>query len=202
MGGDMTRRSVAVLFCLIAAFAMVSAGCEATTQKRIAKKHTELSEELCDVASDFGRRLIWKDYDGAGLLMVPEKKVSFLEKAEYVASKLSIEDYKVALCQVSSIPFERADQDTDYASDPDVPPVMTPSGEVQIAKPEEEPELAEGEEKPKLKMPKVFYGVVLMRLINVSVMPSNRVQNKLIKLYWVWTNDVWMCDLDLEDLIE
>ena len=206
----MKRTGLFAIVCLIAAATMVLGGCASAMKNRIEKKHKELSTELCEVATDFTRRLVWKDFDGAGMLVVPEKQVPFFEKADQVASKLSIEDFKLALCQVSMAPFARDEDLPEPGDDPIDEPIKPPAAVVSQTPEgvETNPSAAKAPvpdktiEKQKLKMPKVFYGVALVRLINVTVAPSTTVQNKLMKQYWIWTNDHWMCDMDVEELLE
>ena len=185
---------------------LVSCNPKIRFDKRWAKKSGELSESLNLAATDFNSTISWKNYDNAANGVLPETRVEFLEKAEQVGPILNIEDFKIATAVVSLTPFERDDEEGDKDEDrEEATPEPTPEPKVT------EGEAAAGdsatpevEDPDKYKMPKIFYGFVMVRYVNMNVLPSTSVHNKLIKQYWVYfeKEQVWYCDIDLEELVE
>lgn len=197
------------LIMIVAAIAVILSflcGCD---DRRLKKKHREIGAELMEAASRFNKFIVWKNFDKAMEMVVPEKQMEFLEKTEHFGSMVHIEDFSVALCQTALEPFPRED-DKDKAEDGGEE--ITPP-EPEIEKPEKEKEKdtdrAEGEGKDKEKkdfnwgrLPKVYYGLALVRYINMTIMPSASVQTRLIKQHWVYVEKTWYCDFDIEEILE
>ena len=62
-----------------------------------------------------------------------------------------------------------------------------------------------GVDRPKGRKPKaeeVYYGTVLVRYINRTILPSARVDTKLVKQYWVHVGEVWYIDFDWSELVK
>ena len=183
------------------------------SEQRVKKKTKELLEELQEHAHDYNRRIAWEDYDAASEAVLPEKRIQFLEQAQDIAARVKIENFSMPLCQVSLNPIPR-DKDIDLKPSesstlkPTKEPVQTvPPVDKTVDEPEDsrtKKKVKKEKKKKKVydKMPKVFYGVALVRYINVTVLPSVSVRNRLIRQYWVYTGEVWYCDADLTELLE
>ena len=197
------RRSI-LLIVLVAFVAAAQFGCY---DRRLAKKQKDVMADLQTYAESYNRMIVWGDYDGASQAVILEKRVDFLEQAQHVAEKVRIEDFAIPLCQVSPVPYPREKKEKGKAGpESEKPPVVETPAEketpaAELPKPEDQTKLEE--QKPvKKKMPKVFYGVALVRYINMTVAPSVSVRNRLVKQYWVYVEDTWYCDADLEELLE
>jgi len=194
-------------FLLLILLVLVLAGAKPSCyDKRINKKQKELLEELKTYSASYNRMIIWGDFDGASAAVVPEKRVDFLEQSQHVASMVRIEDFTIPLCQVSTVPFPREEKDEEKGErETEATPVPTPAPPpVETVGPEsDQDKTPEPEVKPeKKKMPKIFYGMALVRYINMTVNPSVTVRNRLIRQYWIYLDGVWYCDADLEEMLE
>jgi hypothetical protein len=188
---------------------LFSVSCAGQFEKRLAKKQQDLLEEMQEHVNAYNRMIVWGDYDGASMAVVPEKRIEFLEQSQNVAARVNIENYTVPLCQVGIVPFPRDESIPGKEDDaePKTPTTLTPPAEggVPAPKPQETPpppEEGKKKKKEKKKMPKVFYGVALVRYINMTVAPSVTVRTKLIKQHWVYVDETWYCDADLQELME
>jgi hypothetical protein len=178
---------------LIAVTAAVALAASCGMERRIIKKMQDLQEDLCVQADEFNRMIAWGYYDDASLMVVPERRADFLMQAEKVAARVKMESYKVTLCEVSSAPFPRVRGDVTPTPEPAPTPVATPR-----PAPEETTPMAT----PKLEMPKAWYGRVIVRYINLVVVPSNAVRSPLLRQYWVARDDTWFVDPDLSELLQ
>ena len=210
-----------LLAIVVATVICIFAGCN--VEKRIQKKSDELNEELCEIAHEFNRLIVWKGFDTAAMVVIPEKRMDFIEKAERVSSRLQIENFRVALCQTGLQPFPREKSTPDIPGQTPVVPLLPgqdlpenpaissksagthlADGEPIKAVPELDDKEADKEnkdKKEKMKMPKVFYGMTLVRFQNMTIYPSNSVRSPVVKQYWVNIDGNWYCDIDLEDLL-
>ncbi len=186
------RRHVLPLLLIAAVVGLVIVAC--SVENRIIKKAKDLQEELCKEASDFNRMVAWGYWDEAAQMVVPDRRGEFLMQAEKVATHLKMEGYKIAMCQVSSFPYPRVRGEVTPTPTPVPTPTPTPTPRPPA---DQAPSPT-----PKPEMPKVWYGLVLVRYINVSVVPSNAVRSPLLRQYWVWKDDYWMVDPDLTDLTQ
>jgi hypothetical protein len=195
-----------LILLTLVALVLAVGGCN---EKQLAKKQKELLEQLQKHAHAYNRMIVWVDFDGASAAVVPEKRIEFLEKSQEVAGRIRIEDFTMPLTQVStrpfprdeSIPGQKAKEEAakKYAPlDPTARPEVTP---VEPA-PETPAQIEQPVKKVKFVMPKVFYGVVLVRYINMTVKPSVTVRTRLIKQHWVYFNESWHCDADLDELLK
>ena len=210
MQSDQPRRRALWIGSILLVFVFLAGSQGACYEKQLMKKQRYLLEELQEHASAFNRMIVWGDYDGASIGVIPEKRIDFLEQSQEVAARIKIENFSIPLCQVGSVPFPRdleispevlnqpgsapvqqaPGSEAGLPADAVVPPVVEPVPEGQQAKAE------------KKKMPKVFYGVALVRFINMTVSPSVSVHTRLIKQYWIYTDNTWFCDADLQQLLE
>jgi len=191
----MNRRLFSLLLLVTAACLWLGASCG--IERRIADKMDDIQDDLWKSAGEFNRLVSWGYYDEASAMVVSERRADFLMEVELLRSHVTMEGYKISLGQVSSAPFPRLRGEVVHQPKPlDPPEAMTPT-------PEPTPE-PEDEEKPKedLKMPKKFYAMVLVRFINMSIKPSNRVYSPLLRQYWVWENDEWMVDPEIRQLMD
>jgi len=190
----MQRRIISLIVIVIGAWWALGASCN--IEQRIFKKQSDLTEELCKSADEFNRMIAWGYYDDASVMVLPEKKADFLMHAEVVYRNIKMEGYKVALCQVSPVPLLKI---KGQITMPEPTPEPTPAPPPQM---EENEMIKKPEPKNKnLKMPKQWYGMVLVRFINLTVAPTNKVNSPLIRQYWECRDDQWMVDPDLGDLM-
>jgi len=187
----MKRRLLLIVALIVVACVSLAASCN--VDRRMIKKAEDLQEELCKLADDFNRMIAWRYYDEAGLMVAPELRADFLMQAEHIYARVSMEGYKISLCQVSPNPFPRQRGEV-------MPGPRPPRRDEATPTPEPTPE--ETSPTPKPEMPKKWYGLVLVRYINLSVAPSNAVRSPLIRQYWYWENDVWVVDPEIEQLLE
>lgn len=215
------RKSLIVLaFLLLPILAgFLLTGCY---EKRLIKKQKEILEELQKYSAAYNRMIVWGDYDGASMAVVPEKRISFLEQAQQVAARVRIENFSIPLCQVGTEPFPQDKDLTGLTGEvkskaaglkhpkqmPDEPDRAVPPPVETVPVPEKptvagDPADTEKDKKAKKKkLPKVFYGVALVRYINMTVSPSATVRTRLVKQHWVYVDGTWMCDSDLGELLE
>jgi len=168
------------------------------------KKEKELNEELCEIADDFNKMIVWKAFDKGSLVVLPEKKLLFLNEAEKVRDKISIENYQIALCQILDNPPVRKQKPREPV--PGMEDIMTtpsPTPPKEIAGRDMSPQAIKKAAKKKNK-PEVYYGLVLVRFNNQTTMPSVKVVTRLVKEYWIYNVKlkVWYIDSDLSDLFE
>lgn len=206
----MRKWAVITVFLLVFSFL---AGCnENYYNKRLAEKQSELLEELQTHANAYNRMIVWGDYDGASMAVVSEKRISFLETSQEMMARVRIENFSIPLCQVAVVPFPRDDsipgedkkKDEEKKKYEPLPGGIEPepTGEIKDeAKTPDPPDTPEEKAKNK-KLPKVFYGVALVRYINMTVSPSVSVRTRLIKQHWVYVDGAWFCDADLDELLK
>jgi len=187
---------------------LIPVGCGKTYYaKRLAEKQSDILEELQEHAAAFNRMIVWGDFDGASVAVVPEKRIEFLEIAQDVMARIRIENFSIPLCKVGIEPFSRDDKIPKADSIIPTPPPLTPppdSSPREATPRSDVPEEKAKEVSPKerYKIPKVFYGLALVRYINMTVAPSVSVSTKLIKQHWVYVDGVWYCDADLSELLK
>jgi len=195
------RRKNLRLTALVLACLLIFAACN--TERRVRKKGEELQEELTKAATDFNRMIAWRYYDDASTMVIPESKADFLMQAEAVNARVNMESYKVTLVQVSSLPFPRVRGEVKHEPKPkeDIPPSIA----AQKTKAENPPETppAKTENENRLEMPKVWYGLVLVRYENLIIAPHHTVRSPLIRQYWYYTDEVdtWLVDPEIEQLL-
>lgn len=184
---------------LVVLLAVTLAACN--VNRRMQRKSEDLSEDLMKAALDFNRMIAWRYFDEASSVVIPEQQANFMMTAEAIYARVHMEGFKVNLAQVSHEPFPRLHGE--------VPPPTKPKPEHKVDTPPSLAAQAEkkkkgGAEEPIKKMPKVWYGMVLVRFINVNVAPSSTVRSPLLRQYWYWYEDpgAWLVDPDIEQLLE
>ncbi|MCB1153993.1 MAG: hypothetical protein H6684_04020 [Deltaproteobacteria bacterium] len=223
------RRPALLALVLVAALSLMGSSCK---DKRETRKVQEISSSLCEAANDFNRLIVWQNYRAASLMVVPSKRIDFLVEGESHVGNLSIENFSIVICQAQKTPpvrdLELPDTELPEEEAEDDPmqmrlPVETnpPGGETPrevIGKeeavdaiekdqtPQSDESLKEaGVDRPKGRKPKaeeVYYGTVLVRYINRTILPSARVDTKLVKQYWVHVGEVWYIDFDWSELVK
>lgn len=192
----MNRRLLGLIIFVTVACMSLAASCN--IDRRIADKMEDIQEDLWKSAGEFNRLVAWRYYDEASAMVVADNRADFLMEVELLRSHVSMEGYKISLVQVSSTPFPRLRGEVIHQPKPIKPPEATPT---PTPEPTPEPEATPKKEE-KLKMPQKFYAMVLVRYVNMSIRPSNRVSSPLLRQYWVWENDVWMVDPDIAQLMD
>lgn len=197
--------SVLVVFLLALAFALSAlAQDEATPKKKSRRqisKEKDLTEELCEVATDFNKLIVWKGFDQASMMVKDEKRLWFLNEAEKVRDTVHIEDFKIALCQVlDKEPIRKIKPAQTVPGLEEIMPTPTPAPKAPDGKDLQSKKMKKKSKKS--KAPEVYYGLVLARFVNQSTMPSNKVVTRLVKEYWIYDakQKVWFIDTDLNDL--
>ena len=193
---------------LLTIFIAVSLGCTETFYaRRLADKQKDLLEEFQEHASAYNRMIVWGDYDGASAAVVSEKRIEFLETAQDASARIRIENFTIPLCKVGTVPFPRDDTiptaggagSIGHLTADDAERDQTPVTPTPIPAPDANEKVISSKEK--YKIPKVFYGVALVRYINITVAPSVSVKTRLIKQHWVYIDGAWYCDADLAELL-
>jgi hypothetical protein len=212
------RRFLLIPLAILTALSLTGSTCN---KNKEAEHFQEMSNDLCEAARDFNKLLVWRNYELSSLMIVPSRRIDFLIEAEKYAGTLQIEDYSVVVCQVDDAPPARDLKlpDTDITKTP-APAAAKKEEEgrkyiekeeaVEAVKKDPAPQPEKlatkaGIERPKQKKPKkedVFYGTVLVRYINRSILPSASVDTKLIKQYWISVGEVWYCDFEWPEMIK
>jgi hypothetical protein len=199
-GATMTHPWRRALVILALAVASLSSTCN--VESRMQEKSQDLTEELMTAAIDFNRMITWRYFDEASAMVVPRSRADFLLAAEQIYNTVRMEGYKITLVQVSDQPFPRIRGEIAPPPPAKRPEVEAPQRIDETpadAKPKEK-----GPEQPKKKMPKVWYGLALVRFINLTVTPHNQVRSPMIRQYWFWReeDETWMVDPEIDQLLE
>ncbi|MDP8225631.1 MAG: hypothetical protein P9L99_19890 [Candidatus Lernaella stagnicola] len=167
-------------------------------ENRILRKQENLQEELMKAALDFNRMVAWRYYDEAVQMVIPERQPEFMMAAEQVYARVHMESYKVTYAAVSAKSFPYMPGEV-AAPEPGGDRPETP---VSLQVPDKEKQKAADAVKRK-HVPKVWYGLVLVRFVNLNVAPSSSVRSPLIRQYWYWYEDAdtWMVDPDIGQLL-
>lgn len=194
------------LATLLLVILLTTAAC--TSERSIRKKGELLQEELIKASTDFNRMISWRYYDDASTMVVPESKADFLMQAEAVNQQVNMEGFRITLVQVSSLPFPRVRGEVKHEPKPkeDIPPSIAASIAAQEAKTEKQPDTspaAKAEKEKSLEMPKIWYGLVLVRYENLIIAPHHTVRSPLMRQYWYYTEEIgaWLVDPEIEQLL-
>ncbi|MCZ7586593.1 MAG: hypothetical protein M5R36_26455 [Deltaproteobacteria bacterium] len=210
------RRILALLLVASLPFLLTGSSCK---KRRDTKKIQELSTDLCEIAADFNKLIVWRHFQPASMMVVPSKRIDFLVDAERYGGGIQIEDYAVVVCQVAEdpplrevdLPSTDVPEDGAAPTSDTAPPRRVMDKEEALESVTKDP-IPEGDkslkdigyDQPKQRRKpasdRVFYGTVLVRYMNRTILPSNSVDTKLIKQYWVAVDDVWYCDFDWSEL--
>jgi hypothetical protein len=171
--------------------------------ERIRKRGEDLTEELTDAAVDFNRMITWRYFDDAVGSVIPDSRANFLMWSEQVYQRVHMEGYKVTLVQVATEPFPRVRGEV-------APPPSSKKAEGEQPFSFDEPPKDAKPEKGAVKsqknqkMPKTWYGLVLVRFVNLTVVPYNKVRSPLLRQYWYYreSEKVWRVDPDIDQLLE
>jgi hypothetical protein len=207
------KRLIALTVCVIflvtaAGFASAAGkGKEKPKSKAQVRKEKEMTEDLCDAAQDFNKMLVWKGYKEASNMVIPAKQLWFLNEAEKVQNTITIENFQVAMCQLLEQPPVRPQRKREVVPGMDelmklTNPTPTPTPEQRDLTPKEE--AAKKAKKAKKEKKLFYYGLVLVRFVNQTTVPSTKVETRLVPQYWIYDvkEDRWSIDTDLADLFE
>lgn len=174
-----------------------------SVDKRVRRKTETLSEDLMNTSLEFNRLIAWRYFDDASAMVLPAARADFLVSAESVYARVHMEGYKIALVQISPDPFPKIRGAVKVPPKPERPAVEIPPTPEEI-KAREAKEKAAAEEQKFKEMPKHWYGLVLVRYINLTVVPSNQVSSPLIRQYWYWdeNSETWLVDPEIDQLID
>ncbi len=189
-----TRRVLVVVFLVSLCFTFSCA-----TDQRIKRKGEDLQEELMKEAVDFNRMIAWRYFDEASQKVIPERQADFLVAAETIYARVHMEGYKVTYTMVSPNPFPR--QRGEVVMPP--PEKEKPDTPSSLSKQVDKDKKKSDAEKRK-KIPKAWYGLVLVRYLNLNVAPSANVRSPLIRQHWYYYPEpgVWLVDPEIEQLID
>jgi len=190
------RLAMAAAATLLFTFCMASS---CNMEERMTRKAEDLTDGLMEAALDFNRMIAWRYFDEAALAVVPEHKADFFMAAQTVYSRVHMEGYKVTFAQVNPLPIPRIRGEVQPPPKDAPKPITPPSLALQDRKEKSESELDEYK-----KVPKIWYGMVLVRYQNLNVAPSSRVSSPLIRQYWYWYEDpgVWLVDPEIDQLLD
>jgi hypothetical protein len=190
------RLAIAAVATLVFVFCMASS---CNMEERMTRKAGDLTDDLMESALDFNRMIAWRYFDDAALSVVPEHKADFLMATQTIYSRVHMEGYKVTFAQVSPVPIPRVRGEVQPPPKDAVKPATPPSLALQDRKTKGDSELDNFE-----KVPKIWYGMVLVRYQNLNVAPSSRVSSPLIRQYWYWYEDpgVWLVDPEIDQLLD
>jgi hypothetical protein len=180
--------------------AAAAGGC--SLDNRLREKSQDLTEDLLNQATDFNRMITWRYFDDAVPMVVPQSRQYFMSAVEKINEKVHMEGYKIVIVQVSDRPIPRVRGEAADITPPKKPQIEMPPPE------EDENAPKKTELKPQTStrktMPKIWYGLVLVRFINLTVTPHRVVRSPLIRQYWYWNDqsETWMVDPEIEQLLE
>jgi hypothetical protein len=201
MFGFARCRSAAALLAALLALTAGAAAC--AIDQRIREKSQDLSGDLMEKAVDFNRMIAWQYFDAAAAVVVPQSRGNFLMTAESFNQRVHIESFTVVLTEVSEHPFTRLRGQVPEIQHEKKPQIEPPPTEDEVAAAARKAQATPEPSKAKT-MPKNWYGLVLVRYVNLSILPHTQVRSPLLRQYWYWndTDETWMVDPEIEQLLD